>query len=432
MNNKEVDYNKINEYLDRKGFGDTLVRNIVSKFMIKHTENFGHIISQDELISRLDENLDKVVFDKNRVHSKSGEAGLYEGRVGTTLEDVEEKNQITLFFDRDALEFDDLDKMFLRQYRDKNVPKEKWERTLVQKLENRENVQFTLMHELVHAAYTIKESDGISETQNFATIGKNIFGLDQRSFIGGESAYLEPITNYISTKLLGEDIRETHSYKASGYREETDAMYKLEEKIGVEAIIGSAWNSDLHQFEQSFNSIGQDAYKDFTRTIKDIELDQKRYDGTKEFFPKMQERKQQVDRVLSGNPIYIDKPLFKELKKESLEKVDEVEVKSDENIENTQEEKHRKTFKDIIKGFWNRIRLKKQPMLPQGSDANSQIDSLKKMNSKFEDFLSQNGALKGIDRDVAKKTGFVNENGEIVPKSEKENREFRAEDGNRV
>ena len=48
---------EITEFLDNKGIDDEFVRNVVSSFIIRHTELYGDIVPFESLMERLNENL---------------------------------------------------------------------------------------------------------------------------------------------------------------------------------------------------------------------------------------------------------------------------------------------------------------------------------------------------------------------------------------
>lgn len=227
---KELEANaRARQFIKDKGFTDSFVQEEVESFIVEHDKKYGHIVSLDELMNRLYENVDEIIFDGQHI-STNGELGRYEGRV----DDDEDKNTITLYSDKKSMELSDYDKQHWEIYTEKD------KKELSKKVEQtREDVKDTLKHELTHAAYSIKGKYGIGEEHIFDKYGKNLFGGQYYSHIGGKDYYVEGVVNYISSSLSGKSPDEliTHKY-------ETKAIGLLAEKIGIEKFIRSVWESN--------------------------------------------------------------------------------------------------------------------------------------------------------------------------------------------
>lgn len=165
-NTKELDAKaRAKKFIKDKGFTNSFIQEEVESFIIEHDEKYGHIVSLDELMERLYDNLDIITFDSEH-RPANGELGEYEGRVY----DDEDKDTITLYSDEKSMELSDYDKEHWDIYTEKD------KKELLQKIEtNKQDIKDTLKHELTHAAYTIKGKYGIGETHVFNEMRKKYF-----------------------------------------------------------------------------------------------------------------------------------------------------------------------------------------------------------------------------------------------------------------
>ena len=127
---------KIEQFLDKKGINDELVRNVLKYYIIEHTNILGNIIPIDEVMQRLDTNLEKITFKKEE--EKYGNENMMAQYVGF------KENSINLYLEKEYLN-GKLKQDFID----------------------------ILVHELTHAIYTKKNNDLYeSETQVFCTMEK--------------------------------------------------------------------------------------------------------------------------------------------------------------------------------------------------------------------------------------------------------------------
>lgn len=225
---------KVNKFFEHKNISNPFTKECVLDFVEGHTSLFGKIIATDDLLERLEDNLDKITFSGN----KGIKLGEYKGRIN----DDKDQNEILIYADETDLEISELDKKMWNLYTDTDKQKLIQERDIKIK-----QIKSTVIHELTHAAYTIKGSYGIGEKHIFSENGKNLFGADYYSLVGGNSNYVEAIVNYISSKIEGKNAEQIQTYEY-----ETKAIYMLAERMGEGVIIESAWKSDENAFQKSY------------------------------------------------------------------------------------------------------------------------------------------------------------------------------------
>lgn len=213
---------KITEFLDNKGINDEFIRSIVGGFISRHTELYGDVVPFESLMERLNANLHSInLIDPSQQISDlryQNVVGTYEGF---------KKNSITMFFTQEHLKNPQL----------------------------REDFIAILIHELTHCAYTIKQN-------NIYKNEKQIFGTYEELFDGktplvdGSNTYMEPIINYISTRIFGK--------KNGVYPAQTSNITKLISILNEKEIIRSAFNSDEETFKQCFEVLPEGAYEYYT------------------------------------------------------------------------------------------------------------------------------------------------------------------------
>lgn len=120
------------------------------EFVEGHDRLFGDIVSTDKLFVRLEENLDKITFAPR----DGGHLGGYEGRISDNV-DV---NEITIRIMPEELEMSEREKELFKIY-----TKEDQQKTLKELEDKRNDVKSTVIHELTHAAYTVKGKYGVGE-----------------------------------------------------------------------------------------------------------------------------------------------------------------------------------------------------------------------------------------------------------------------------
>ena len=210
---------KINEFLDNKGINDEFIRNIVGGFINRHTELYGDVIPFESLMERLNTNLHSINLIDPRYQNV---VGTYEGF---------KKNSITMFFTQEHLRNPQL----------------------------REDFISILIHELTHCSYTIKQNDIYkSEKQIFGRYEELLDG--KTLLVDGSNTYMEPIVNYISTRIFGK--------KNGTYPAQTSNIEKLTSILDEKEIVRSAFNSDEEAFRQCFEVLPEGAYEYYTEGME--------------------------------------------------------------------------------------------------------------------------------------------------------------------
>lgn len=253
--------NKIEDFCKNKHFEQPFVQECITEFIEGHTNLYGDVISAEDLLKRLENNLDKVTF-LGREKAPNGELGEYKGRIA----DNTDVNEILLYFDEVDLDLSETDKKMWNLYTESD------KQHLLDDLQVRKaNVKSTLLHELTHAAYTIKDEYGMGEKHIFSNTGKDYLSGEYRQ-IGGNNNNVEAIINYISNKIEGKEPEEISTYQA-----ETKAIYMLAEKTNEKAIIQSAWNSDEELFKQTYiesieknSKAGERSYDEFQMIMQKL------------------------------------------------------------------------------------------------------------------------------------------------------------------
>ena len=116
-----------------------------------------------------------------------------------------------------------------------------------------------LIHELTHAAYSIKQDDfEHSEKQIFSKSIKLLNG--KTPVIEGKIIYLEGIINYIAGEIFG---KPTGSYIV-----ETKRIKELSNLIDSKKMVLSAFYSDEEKFKECFSHLKEGAYEYFSEGMK--------------------------------------------------------------------------------------------------------------------------------------------------------------------
>lgn len=253
---------KIQSFCKRKHFYHAFVQECIAEFIVVHTNLFGDVVSANELLERLETNLDKITFVAFE-NAKNGELGEYKGRVA----DNKDINEIILYYSESELDLSLIDKKMWNVYTERN------KKNLIQEISKRKaEIRSTLLHELTHAAYTIKGDYGIGEKHIFSetTLRDNISGEYRQ--VGTNNNNVEAIVNYISSRIEGKSVSEISTYKA-----ETSVIYMLADIMDEKKIIQAAWNSDEQQFEQFYiealgigHELGEQSYNAFQNRMKKL------------------------------------------------------------------------------------------------------------------------------------------------------------------
>ncbi len=248
---------QIFEFLDKKKIDNELIRNVLKYCIIEHTNIFKEVIPFEEVMKRLDTNLENIWFknDSNQSFNyiKENMVAQYVGF---------DENSINLYFEKDDLKNDKLKQDFID----------------------------ILVHEIIHAIYNKKNNDLYeTETQVFCTMEKT---GNRVSIVKGDDVFLEPIINFIACLI----IKKVNSlYVAS-----TNAMFKLANTIDYEKMIKAVFYLDEELFLSCFPSL--EAYKYFKEGISYLNYSSSYDRGMKI-----------IDNYLNGN-IEIRKNEFQEIK----------------------------------------------------------------------------------------------------------------------
>ena len=221
---------KLNEYFAKKGFKNAFINKCIKEYIIDHKRCFGEKITEDMIISRLNENLDAVkLFDY-----KTSKFNITENQVAAKYECFD-KNTISLF-----------------------VIKE-----LINNEEYQGCIRDTLYHSLTHAIYLKKDKQD-------KNIAREMFGVIERAEVDSnvitmkDDDFIEAITNYISTTMCK---------RGNGnYVQETEIMNKITELIEPSLIIESSFNIDENLFKKALLALDKsnvfDALKKCLRLCK--------------------------------------------------------------------------------------------------------------------------------------------------------------------
>lgn len=162
--------NRINEFCESKNFNNPFIKECITEFIEGHIKLYGDVIPVEDVFKRLEENLDKITF-KGPEEARNGELGEYKGRV----KDNTDLNEISIYFNESDLELSEYDRKFWDLFIEED--KKKLLQNVAQK---RSMIKTTLLHELTHSLYTVKDRYGIGENHIFSVTGENIFFKDRR------------------------------------------------------------------------------------------------------------------------------------------------------------------------------------------------------------------------------------------------------------
>lgn len=374
--------NKINEFCKNKNFENPFIQECITEFIEGHTELYGDVISAEDLFKRLENNLDKITF-AGRDKAPNGVLGEYKGRIA----DNTDLNEIFIYFDEADLELSEIDKKMWNLYTE--VDKQK----LLKDMQTRKaEIKSTLIHELTHSAYTIKDKYGIGEKHIFSTTGKDYLSGEYRQ-IGGNNNNVEAIVNYISSRIEGKSPDEISTYQA-----ETKAIYMLAEKIDEKSIIQSSWASDEQQFKQAYiESIaidietGEKSYNSFQNIMKKLVVTRGQNISIGENNRKNEHLLSEMQQILDGKSQELEFGKFKDM---------EHTIKVEDTISNDIAEKHDKlSFTQRIARFFEKHKplmniliiknfVRKQlDVLPPAR--NQEENNVYTLNSKRNDFINE-------------------------------------------
>lgn len=293
--------------------------------------------------------------------------------------------------------------------------------------QRRSEIKSTLIHELTHAAYTIKDRYGIGEKHIFSKTGKDYLSGEYRQIIG-DSTFVEAIVNYISSKIERKNPNELKTYQA-----ETKAMYMLSEKMNEKSIIQAAWNSDEQQFKQAYiESIGKDitegekSYHQFREGMKRLIVIREQTISIGENNRKNETVLSELQQILDGKSHSLETAKFKDIR-DTIKPEDHVSSnapKAKNNLSFAQKiAKFLKKHKILINIPFIRNFTKKQLDIlpPARKQEENNISSFNSQRTNLINELSHNGEYRKLPPIKINEERQNSENikGQIVEESEK-------------
>ena len=384
--------NKIKEFCENKHFENSFIQECITEFIEGHTELYGDVISAEDLFKRLEDNLDKITF-AGREEAPNGELGEYKGRIADTTD----TNEIFIYFDEADLDLSETDKKMWTLYTESDKQK------LLQDMQTRRSeIKSTLIHELTHSAYTIKDEYGIGEKHIFSETGKDYFSGEYRQ-IGGNNNNIEAIVNYISSRIEGKNPDEISTYQA-----ETKAIYMLAEKIDEKSIVQSAWVSDEQQFKQAYiESIwtdietGEKSYNSFQNIMKKLVVTRGQNISIGENTKKNELLLSEMQQILDGKSYELESGKFKDMKHTTrTEDTISTDMPERENKLSLSQriarffEKHKPLMNiSIVKNF---VRRQLDVLPPARNQKENNASTLNSRRSDFINEMSNNGEFRKL------------------------------------
>lgn len=383
---------KIKEFCKNKHFENPFIQECITEFIEGHTELYGDVISTEDLFKRLEDNLDKITF-AGREKAPNGELGEYKGRIA----DNTDTNEIFIYFDETDLELSETDKKMWNLYTESD------KQNLLQDIQTRSvEIKSTLIHELTHSAYTIKDEYGMGEKHIFSTTGKDYLSGEYRQ-IAGNNNNVEAIVNYISSRIEGKNPDEISTYQA-----ETKAIYMLAEKIDEKSIVQSAWVSDEQQFKQAYvESIatdietGEKSYNSFQNIMKKLVVTRGQNISIGENNKKNEQLLSEMQQILDGKSYELESGKFKDME-HTIRTEDTISTNIPERenkISFTQRiarffEKHKTLMNiSIIKNF---VRRHLDVLPPARNQEENNVSTLNSRRNDFINEISNNGEFRKL------------------------------------
>lgn len=380
--------NKINAFCKNKNFENPFIQECITEFIEGHTELYGDVIPAEDLFKRLEDNLDKITF----VGGKKVSLGEYKGRIA----DNTDINEIFIYFDETDLDLSETDKKMWNLYTESDKQK-----LLQDTKTKRAEIKSTLIHELTHSAYTIKDEYGMGAKHIFSTTGNNYFlPGDYYTLIGGNNENVEAIVNYISSRIEGKNPDEISTYQA-----ETKAIYMLAEKIDEKSIVQSAWCSDEQQFKQAYaKSIGADietgekSYNNFQNIMKKLVVTRGQNISIGENNRKNRQLLSELQQILDGKSYELEPDNIKHIAKTEYTISTDMPKKENKLSLNQRIarffEKHKTLMNiSIIKNF---VRKQLDVLPPARNQEENNISTLHSRRNDFINELSNNGEFRKL------------------------------------
>ena len=383
---------KIKEFCKNKHFENPFIQECITEFIEGHIELYGDVISAEDLFKRLEDNLDKITF-AGREKAPNGELGEYKGRIA----DNTDTNEIFIYFDEADLELSETDKKMWNLYTESD------KKNLLQDIQTRRaEIKSTLIHELTHSSYTIKDEYGMGEKHIFSTTGKDYLSGEYRQ-IAGNNNNVEAIVNYISSRIEGKNPDEISTYQA-----ETKAIYMLAEKIDEKSIVQSAWVSDEQQLKQAYvESIGADietgekSYNSFQNIMKKLVVTRGQNISIGENNRKNEQLLSEMQQILDGKSYELESGKFNDMEHTiRTEDTISTDIPERENkISFTQRiarffEKHKTLMNiSIIKNF---VRRHLDVLPPARNQEENNVSTLNSRRNDFINEISNNGEFRKL------------------------------------
>ena len=380
--------NKINAFCKNKNFENPFIQECITEFIEGHTELYGDVIPAEDLFKRLEDNLDKITFVGGK-KAPNGKLGEYKGRIA----DNTDINEIFIYFDETDLDLSETDKKMWNLYTESDKQK-----LLQDTKTKRAEIKSTLIHELTHSAYTIKDEYGMGEKHIFSTTGNNYFlPGDYYTLIGGNNENVEAIVNYISSRIEGKNPDEISTYQA-----ETKAIYMLAEKIDEKSIVQSAWCSDEQQFKQAYvKSIGSDietgekSYNNFQNIMKKLVVTRGQNISIGENNRKNVQLLSELQQILDGKSYELESDNIKHIAKTEYTDMPKKENKLSLNQRIARFFENHKTLMNIsiIKNF---VRKQLDVLPPARNQEENNVSTLHSKRNDFINELSNNGEFRKL------------------------------------
>lgn len=381
----------VQEFCKRKQFENPFIQECITDFVEGHTKLYGDVISIEDLFKRLEDNLDKITF-AGREKAPNSELGEYKGRIA----DNTDVNEIFIYFDESDLGLSETDKKMWSLYTESDKEK------LLQDVATRKlEIKNTLLHELTHASYTMKNEYGMGEKHIFSETSKDIISGEYRQ-IGSNTNNIEAIVNYISNRIEGKTPNQVETYKA-----ETKAIYMLAEKANEKLIVQAAWNSNEQQLKQAYiealgkgNEIGEQSYNVFQEGMRKLVITRGQNLSLNESNLKNEKILSELQQIFDGKSIELESGKFKDMEHKSLQENPIVSHNEETKFSFSQKiarflEKHQSLLNiPFVKNFVNKQLNVLPPAIQQ-----ERINNLHFTNNKRIEFineLSNNGELKKI------------------------------------
>lgn len=300
---KEELEEKIDRFLEDKNISNPLLRECVSTFIKGHNREYGQIISTEDVIKRLYENVDEITF-LGRIKDAYGEYIKKD-------KNFKDKNAILIYEFESATNKE----TYIRDDMSEEIKERE-----TKKYENKAlEIKSVVIHELTHAAYTKTNKKGdIEHVFTLITDGENFFDEDDRRMQLGNSNFVEGIVNYIARETEGKIDEDGLSY-----RYQTKIAYLLAHKIGEARFINAVWNSDEEAFKKAYMETikkpereAEISFEALNEDMNKIKLIEKEDKDMLSYFDQCMKYADHIENLINGNeylPIGTQKTAFEDV-----------------------------------------------------------------------------------------------------------------------